>query len=84
MPIFARYFAGTVAYQLVGDGLPNWEAGGHFMLPGLVHIPERTPKMAEARFFLQGVPVGAVAFLRLFCVLVPLNLEPDERDRKWT
>ncbi|CAE7343617.1 Pol [Symbiodinium pilosum] len=47
VPIFARYFAGTVAYQLVGDGLPNWEAGGHFMLPGLVHIPERTPKMAE-------------------------------------
>eukprot|EP00439_Symbiodinium_sp_Y106_P062983 s1437_g9.t1 len=47
VPIFARYIAGTVAYQLVGEGLPNFEGGGHFMIPGLVNIPERTPAMAE-------------------------------------
>ena len=45
-PIFARYFAGTVAYQLVGEGLLNY-GGGHHWLPGLLDIPERTVEMAE-------------------------------------
>ncbi|CAE7324049.1 unnamed protein product [Symbiodinium natans] len=46
-PMFARYFAGTVAYQLVGEGLEDWWEGGHWMIPGLAHIPERTMAMAE-------------------------------------
>ncbi|CAJ1374053.1 unnamed protein product [Effrenium voratum] len=53
-PVFARFFAGTVAYQLVGEGLLNY-GGGHHWLPGLVDIPERTTEMAgEAVRRLQG------------------------------